>query len=36
LAILEAVQTHGVSRLMTLNTQHFGAFPITVIDPATG
>jgi hypothetical protein len=35
LAILEAVQTHGVSRLMTFNAQQFGAFPITVIDPAT-
>jgi hypothetical protein len=35
LAILEAVQTHGVSRLTTINAQHFGAFSITVIDPAT-
>jgi hypothetical protein len=32
---LEAVQTHGVSRLKTFNAQHFGAFPIRAIDPAT-
>jgi predicted nucleic acid-binding protein len=33
--LVAAMQTHGVSRLMTFNAQHFSAFPITVIDPAT-
>jgi predicted nucleic acid-binding protein len=33
--LVAAMQTHGISRILTFNANDFKGFPITVIDPAT-
>jgi predicted nucleic acid-binding protein len=33
--LVAAMQTHGISRILTFNANDFRGFPITVIDPAT-
>lgn len=33
--IAAAMQTHGVSQILTFNVNHFKQLPITILDPAT-
>lgn len=33
--IVAAMQSHGISRILTFNASDFKAFPITVVDPAS-
>jgi predicted nucleic acid-binding protein len=33
--LVAAMQSHGITRLLTFNTGHFAIFPITVVDPAS-
>jgi predicted nucleic acid-binding protein len=33
--LVAAMQSYGITRLLTFNTDHFRTFPITIIDPAS-
>jgi len=33
--LVAAMQSHGIARLCTFNTDHFRNFPITLLDPAS-
>jgi predicted nucleic acid-binding protein len=33
--LVAAMQSYGITRLLTFNAGHFGIFPITVIDPTS-
>ena len=33
--LVAAMQTYGVTRLLTFNVDHFSSLPVTLIDPAS-
>jgi predicted nucleic acid-binding protein len=33
--LVAAMQSYGITRLLTFNAAHFGGLPITILDPAT-
>jgi hypothetical protein len=33
--LVAAMQSYGITRLLTFNAAHFGGFPVTVLDPTS-
>jgi hypothetical protein len=33
--LVAAMQSYGITRLLTFNANHFRSFPITILDPAS-